>query len=53
MKSIPLINGNEVSAISSERKRRDKWKPGQRAYAKTSVARRARRQGKREAWANA
>lgn len=43
MKSIPMISGHEIDALSSDRKRFT-WKPGVRKDAKTTVARRSRAQ---------
>lgn len=47
MKSIPLISGDEVQAITSERKHLI-FRAGERKAIKTRVARRARRLGKTE-----
>ena len=44
-----LISGDEVAAITSERKHLN-WKPGQRKAIKTKVNRRARREGKIRSW---
>lgn len=48
----PLINGNEVAAITDERKHLI-WKAGQRKAVKQGINRRVRREGKRIDWANA
>lgn len=45
MKSIPMISGHEVDALTSDRKRFS-WKPGVRKGAKTTVARRSRAQAR-------
>lgn len=43
MKSIPLTSGDEVQAITSERKHLT-FRPGERKAVKTKIARRARKQ---------
>lgn len=47
MKSIPLISGDEVQAITSERKHLT-FRPGERRAVKTKISRRARQAARRD-----
>ena len=46
MKSIPMTSGDEVQALTSERKRFS-FRPGQRKVIKRGIARRSRAQARR------
>jgi hypothetical protein len=47
MKSIPMISGDEVAALTSEHKHLS-FRPGERRAVKTRVARRSRQAARRD-----